>query len=107
MDTKFYHGNMRIGEDHFSFPHKPGDTLPNGAILIAESSIEEHGTGSEKYRLSTVLCLNPGAAQPYVTWRRRISADRTATGSYHLTDYCFTGQYTAYLDHAIGDFNHR
>lgn len=107
MDIKFYHGNARIGMDHFSFPHKPGDTLPNGSILVAEQNIEYHGAGSEKFRLSTVFCVNPGVVQPYVTWKRRIQADRAASGVYYLSDYCFDGSYTEYLKRAIQDFNHR
>lgn len=86
-------------------PSRPGDRLPNGAIIVAQ---QYHGDDSDRGEQYHVLALQPGnAAEPYVTWLRVIGIGTLATGGWHDVDYCFHGHYHRQLDAAYADFQQR
>lgn len=85
------------------FPTKVGDRLPNSGIIIAEQVLVSHVTERE----SIILCMVPGAVQPYVTWRRIVRVSRTATNGQYIDDYCWSGDYFEDLSNAVANYNAR
>jgi hypothetical protein len=87
-----------------SFPRKPGQTLPNGAILLAETVIRTY----DHRRDSIVLCVVPGAVYPFVSWHRCVGNDSPkAAGGFELLDYCYIGHNKLWLDEAWEAYNAR
>ncbi len=67
---------------------KPGDTLPNGAIVIAASA--------RRYHEWVILAVRPEhTMHPYVTWKARRPGDGADTHA---------GHYSADIFEAVQDF---
>jgi hypothetical protein len=85
-------------------PHRPGQKLPNGAILLDREVVREY----EFRRDEIVLCLADSPYTPYITWHRLITSDSPlATGGYHIVDTCMSGDYFKTLDEAMTGFADR
>ena len=90
-------------------PVKPGQKLPNGAILLREDVVRVF----EHRRDSLVLCVAFGY-QPFASWVRTILSDvpeRNDDGShnswYNVKDFCETGSYHYELADAIKAYEER
>lgn len=95
---------IRVGMAAAGFPRKPGKTLPNGAIILAEVEIRRY----EFRRDSVVLAINPGGYQPFVSWHRMVTTDSPlATGGFQTVDSCCYGRYSMTLESAMIVFNER
>jgi len=87
-----------------TFSRNPGTSLPNGAILLAETVVREQ----DHRRNSIVLCVVPGAVSPFVTWHRCVANDfRYATGGTYVDEYCYIGHYHRTLDDATAEYAKR
>jgi hypothetical protein len=85
---------------------KPGTTLQNGAILLAEKPADDER--GDDVRSTVVLTLQPAGHLPFVTWSRWVTFDSpTATGGKQTVETCAWGHYHATLDEALADFNKR
>lgn len=86
------------------FPRKAGKTLPNGAIILAETVIRRY----EFRRDSIVLAMNPGGYQPFVSWHRVVTTDSPlATGGFTTVDSTCYGHYSTTLEGAIQKYELR
>lgn len=100
------------GEKHqFQFAHMPGREIGNHALLLAESRPVIKDPSDERYpfdsrRESYVLCVTPGF-QPFVTWRRTVFIEQTATGALRCSEYCYSGDYYHQLDTALNGYLER
>lgn len=92
---------VNVASPTHNFPRKPGKTLPNGAIILAEKVIRRY-----EYRQdSIVLAVNPGGHQPFVSWHRMITTDSPlATGGFHVIDSTCYGHYYSTLERAWENF---
>lgn len=82
------------------FPVRPGEKLPNGGIILAETVVREY----DHRRDSIVLCV-VGGFQPFVTWVRSIYTDAPmATGGVQIKDFCDSGDYFSDLNRAVDGY---
>lgn len=91
-----------------SYAHAPGDTMPNGTIIIEEIVTQQLKVGAvdnrHSRRESIVLALRPGGVDPYITWSRWITTDPDGRIVVDDTTY---GHYHRHIDKAVRDFKAR
>jgi hypothetical protein len=104
----------------FTIPAAPGETLPGtavfggGAIIVAETETAiPEGANTDPamatyvtVRESIVLAVCPGAADPYVTWLRRVGVC-DARGDKRVDERVLWGHYYDDLNEALQDYNER
>lgn len=85
-------------------PHRPGQKLPNGTILLDREVVREY----DYRRDELVLCLADSPYSPYIVWHRLITSDSTTpSGGYCIVDTCMSGDYYKTLDEAMTGFADR
>jgi hypothetical protein len=100
---------MRLSE----IASRPGQRLPNGAILIAEvvqttphmMAAESQRSVHAATRKSVVLAMQGGAVEPFTTWLRQVEFDiLTLEVDSDITE---SGSYHRHIDKAVRDFRKR
>lgn len=91
----------RLGNE--GCPFKPGQKLPNGAIILASKDLRRY-----EHRIELlVFCITSGFT-PFVTWIRLITTDSPAASSKRcIVDTCSWGHYHRTLDEGLEDFKSR
>lgn len=89
---------------HANFPRKPGQALPNGAIILVEWELRSY----EFRRDSLVFALIPGNVHPFVSWHRVVTTDSPlATGGFHIVDSTAFGDYGREMHESFVKFQER
>jgi len=108
MPSEFDYLNQRWKQpcriSRAAFPKKPGEKLPNGGILLAETVLRTFD-----YRWdSIVLCITNTVYRPFVSWHRLVTTDSPlATGGFTIVDTCSWGEQYANIEEAVTGFNDR
>jgi len=90
-----------------NYANKPGQMMPNGAIIIAETITQEPDwTVQHSQRESVVLALTQSEVSPYATWLRVV---RHTVGSVvpKAQDFCETGHYHSRIVDAVKEYGER
>lgn len=85
-------------------PHRAGEVLPNGAVILDEITIRVF----DYRRDSIVLALTNSPYTPFVTWVRLVTSDSpVSSGMYVIVDTCAFGNYHSEIEDAVAEFHKR
>jgi len=113
--VKVYKDKLAKGQfksETFDFENRIGHKIGNQAVLIKESEpyiIESSDIENWPHdiRRETVVLCSTGGYQPFATWLRVVGVGLTASGGFHLIEYCIHGHYYTDIEKAMEDYNER